>query len=212
MSDDETDAVDPALQRAIEAFAPSGLLIGHRVIAAGDELALLDEEATSIGSVLLVRRRASGTARQIARGLMTRFGYAQLPILKSASGAPIWPAGLTGSMAHDDRIAVAAVGLQRDFAAVGIDVEPVVPLPTDMLELIATPRELRAMADDPLRGKLLFAAKEAVYKAVHPLDGVFLEFHDIEIDLAGRKATTRTGRVLTLRTCVSSHVVVLALG
>jgi len=158
------------------------------------------------------RRRASGAARHVARELMTRLGYAELPIPKDASGAPVWPAGLTGSMAHDERIAVAAVGLRRDFAAVGIDVEPAVPLPADMLELIATPRELRAIADDPLRGKLLFAAKEAVYKAINPLDGVFLEFHDIEVDLAGRKATTRTGRVLALRICMSSHVVVLALG
>jgi 4'-phosphopantetheinyl transferase EntD len=207
-----TGAVDPSLQQAIDALAPPGLLIGHRVISPGDELALLDAEAAAMASAAVDRRRASGAVRLVARELMTRLGYAQLPIPKGASGAPIWPAGLTGSMAHDERVAVAAVGLQRDFAAVGIDVEPAVPLPADMLELIATPRELRSMADDPLRGKILFAAKEAVYKAIHPLDGVFLEFHDIEVDLAGRNATTRTGRILTLRTCMSSHVVVLALG
>jgi 4'-phosphopantetheinyl transferase EntD len=207
-----TGAADPSLQQAIDALASPGLLIGHRVIAPGDELALLDAEAASIGSVLPARRQASGAARLVARALMMRLGTAQLPIPKGASGAPVWPAGLAGSMAHDDRIAVAAVGLQRDFAAIGIDIEPAVPLPDDMLELIATPLELRAMADDPLGGQLLFVAKEAVYKALHPLDGVFLEFHDIEVDLAGRKAMTRTGRVLTLRTCVASHVVVLALG
>ena len=27
-------------------------------------------------------------------------------------GAPIWPAGVVGSMAHDNRIAVAAVGVR----------------------------------------------------------------------------------------------------
>jgi 4'-phosphopantetheinyl transferase EntD len=207
-----TDAVDPLLQLAIDALAPPGLLIGHRVISPGDELALLDAEAAAMAAAAVDRRRASGAARQVARGLMRRLGYAEVPILKATSGAPIWPAGLTGSMAHDDRIAVAAIGLRRDFVAVGIDVEPAVPLPADVIELIGTPRELRAIADDPLGGKLLFAAKEAVYKAVHPLDGVFLEFHDIEVDLAGRKATTRTGRVLALRTCMSSHMVALALG
>jgi len=207
-----TGAVDPSLQQAIDALAPPGLLIGHRVISPGDEFALLDAEAAAMASMATDRRRASGAARHVARELMTRLGYAQLPVLKAASGAPVWPARLTGSMAHDDRIAVAAVGLRRDFTAVGIDVEPAAPLPADMLELIATPRELRAIAEDPLGGKLLFAAKEAVYKAVHPLDGVFLEFHDIEVDIAGRKAMTRTGRVLTLRTCMSSHVVALALG
>ncbi len=50
-----------------------------------------------------------------------------------------------------------------------------------------------------------------MYKAVYPLDRVFLEFRDIEVDLANRKATTRTGRAVALRTCVSSHVVVVAL-
>ena len=82
---------------------------------------------------------------------------------------------------------------------------------TDMLELVATPRELRDIAGDPLRGKLLFAAKEAVYKAAYPLDRVFLEFRDIEIDLAARRAITRTGRALALRYFVSSHIVALAL-
>ena len=208
MSGDATG--DPALQQAIAALAPPGLLIGHRLIAPGDESALLPAEAAAMASMAVDRRRASGAARQVARALMARLGYAQLSILKSASGAPIWPAGLCGSIAHDDRVAVAALGLRRDIAAVGIDVEPTVPLPADMLDLIATPDELRTIADDPLGGKLLFAAKEAVYKAVHPLDGVFLEFHDIAVDLAGRTATTRTGRVLSLRYCLSSHVVVLA--
>ena len=75
-----------------------------------------------------------------------------------------------------------------------------------MLELIATPQELRRIADDPLRGRLLFAAKEAVYKAVYPLDRVFLEFHDIEVDLALSQAMTRTGRIVALRYCISSRI------
>lgn len=204
-------AVDPVLARGIEALAVPGLLIGHRVISAGDKNALLDEEAASIASPVLAVRRASGAARIVARELLVRLGYAHAAIPKGASGEPIWPAGISGSIAHDDRIAVAAVGLERDIRAVGIDVEPAVPLPPEMLELIATPQELRRIADDPLRGKLLFAAKEAVYKAVYPLDRVFLEFRDIEVDLVSRTATTRTGHTIALRTCVSSHVVVVAL-
>ena len=68
-----------------------------------------------------------------------------------------------------------------------------------MLALVATPHERRRIDDDPLKAKLLFAVKEAVYKAVYPLDRVFLEFGDIEVDLAAGTATTRTGRTLTLR-------------
>src|SRR5205807_4882881 len=135
-------------------------------------------------------RRASGAARIVARQLLAQLGYGAITLPRGASGEPIWPAGVTGSLAHDDRVAIAAVGLLRDVRAVGIDVEPAVPLPPEVLELIATPQELRKIVDDPLRGKLLFAAKEAVYKAVYPLDRIFLEFRDIEVDLAARSATT----------------------
>ena len=202
--------VDPSLQRAIDALAVPGLLIGHSMISQGDELALLHEEATSLSFPAIERRRASGAARRLARELMNSMGFAGLPILRSTFGAPIWPAGVVGSMAHDDRIAVAAVGLRRDLDAVGIDIEPVTPLPPDMLGLIATARERRAIADNPLGSKLLFTIKEAVYKAAYPLDHKFLDFHDIDVDLASRLAKTRAGRTLTLYWCIFSRVLVVA--
>jgi 4'-phosphopantetheinyl transferase EntD len=201
---------DPVFRRAIDALVVPGLLIGHRVISQGDELALLHEEMASLSFSAIERRLASGAARRVARELMNSMGFAGLPILRSTFGAPIWPAGIVGSMAHDDRIAVAAVGLRRDLDAVGIDIEPATPLPPDMLELIATPRERRAIADNPLGAKLLFVIKEAVHKAAYPLDQEFLDFHDIEVDLAGRLATTRAGRTLALHWCVFSHVLVVA--
>jgi 4'-phosphopantetheinyl transferase EntD len=202
--------LDSSLQRAIDALAAPGLLIGHRVMSQGDELTLLHEEIASLSFPAIERRRASGAARHVARELMKSMGFAGLPILRSTFGAPIWPAGVVGSMAHDDRIAVATVGLRRDLDAVGIDIEPLTPLPTEMLELIATPQERRAIADNPSGAKLLFAIKEAVYKAVYPLDHEFLDFHDIEVDLAGRLATTRAGRMLALHLCIFSHVLVVA--
>jgi 4'-phosphopantetheinyl transferase EntD len=188
-----------------------GLLIGHRLISPGDENALLDEEAASIVSPVIAVRRASGAARIVARELLAQLGYGRVPLPKGAAGEPLWPSGITGSLAHDDKVAVAAVGLLRNIRAVGIDVEPAELLPPDMLKLIAMPQELRRIADDPLRGKLLFAVKEAVYKAVYPLDRVFLEFHDIEVDLAARKAMTKAGRAVALRYCISSRVLVVAL-
>jgi len=80
-----------------------------------------------------------------------------------------------------------------------------------MLALVATPGERRRIGDDLVKAKLLFAAKEAVYKAVYPLDRVFLEFGDIEVDLAAGTAITRMGRTLMLRWCVSPRIGALAL-
>lgn len=204
-------AADPALQRALDALAAPGLLIGHRVIQPGDEDALLAVEAASIASPVPAVRRASGAARIVARSLLARLGHEGVAVPRSASGVPVWPAGIAGSLAHDDRIAVAAIGRQTEVGAVGIDIETATPLLSDMLALVATPRERESIGSDRLRGKFLFVAKEAVYKAVYPLDGVFLEFQDIEIDPTGSQAVTRGGRVVALRHCVSPHIVVLAL-
>lgn len=201
----------PSLQQALAALAAPGLLIGHRVISSGDEDALREAEAASIRSAVTGVRRASGAARIAARTLLAQLGFPNAQVPKGDGGAPVWPAGVVGSLAHDDEIAVAAVGLRRDFASIGVDVERAAALSADMLELVTTARERRMIGDDLLRAKLLFAAKEAVYKAVYPFDSVFLEFHDIDIDLAGATAMTRTGRSLTLRWCMSSHIVALAL-
>jgi 4'-phosphopantetheinyl transferase EntD len=198
------------LQRDLHALAVPGLLLGHRIITAGDENALREPEAASLSRVADARR-ASGAARIVARELLARLGYSDAHVPRGTGREPIWPAGIVGSLAHDDELALAAVALQRDFASVGIDVEPARELPADMRELIASPNELRAVADDPLKGKLLFAAKEAVYKACYPLDHEFLEFGDIEVDFANSRAITRTGRTVSLHTCVSSRIVVVAL-
>ena len=205
-----TSAFDPALQRGLDALGLPGLLIGHRVIAAGDEDALRDAEVSSLPSRVPAARRASGAVRIVARALLAQLGHPDAQVPKGATGQPIWPAGVVGSLAHDDEVAVAAVGLRRDFASIGIDVEPSSALPSGMLALIATPREHRVVDGDLVRARLLFAAKEAVYKAVYPVDALFLEFSDIEVDLAAGKADTRSGRTLSLRTCVSPRIVVVA--
>jgi 4'-phosphopantetheinyl transferase EntD len=204
-------ANEPSLKQALDAVAVPGLLIGHRVISLGDEGALRGAEATSISSSIANVRRASGAARMVARSLLAQLGYPEAQVPMGAGGAPVWPVGVVGSLAHDDEIAVAAVGLRRDLASVGIDVEWAGALPSDMLALVATQCERRRIEDDLVKAKLLFAVKEAVYKAVYPLDRVFLEFGDIEVDLAGGTAMTRAGRTLTLRSCISSHIVALAL-
>jgi 4'-phosphopantetheinyl transferase EntD len=203
-------AVDEVLAAALDALGLPDILIGHRVIAPDDCHALTAEEVASLPSRLPEAQRASGAARIVARELLARMGIASTPLPKSASGAPVWPAGIVGSLAHDDRIAVAAVARRATMEALGIDVEPAGPLPADLFDVVATARERLVLYRNPGVGRLLFAAKEAVYKAINPVDGVFLEYHDIEVDLAGRRATTRTGRTLCLDMVCTAHVVALA--
>ena len=199
-----------ALAEAIDALAVPGILIAHRLISPGDEHALLPEEEGAFARSVIAVRRASGAARTVARELLTRLGLPQVPLPKSSAGPPIWPAGVAGSLAHDARVAIAAVGMRRDVGAVGIDVEPAEELPADLIDMVATRAERTMIANLRFGGRLLFVAKEAAYKAVYPLDQTFLEHHDIEIDFQAGKATVHGGRSVELRFCVSTHLVALA--
>ena len=196
---------DPLFQSAIDTLALPGVAVGHRLISPGDEHALLKEEIPALAASVVKVRRASGAARIVARQLLTQLGYANCALPKGPAGAPVWPAGIVGSLAHDSRVAVAAVGMRADVGALGIDVEPAECLPSELLDLVATPQERLNLGDDVYRGRLLFVAKEAVYKAVHPLDQTFLEHHDVEVNLSERKAVVRGGRVVELRFSISAH-------
>ena len=123
---------------------------------------------------------------------------------------PLWPTGIVGSMAHDDTVAVAAMAARRDFLSVGVDVEPAEPLEPGLLDIVATANERQWAKDDPLAGRLLFAIKEAIYKAVYPLDRIFLDHHDVEVNLTDGTAVVRQGRVVRFRHCAATHMVVLA--
>ena len=205
-----TADADLLLQTAVAALAPPGALIGHRLIAPGDEFALLPQERPAFAASVVKVQRASGAARQVARDLLACLGHPGAALLKSSSGAPRWPDDVVGSLAHDDRVAIAAVARRHDVTALGIDVEPAEPLPGDLLEMVTTPQERSNFGHDPFRGRLHFVVKEAVYKAVHPLDGIFLEHHDVQVDFAHRKATVRNGRIIDFRYGIASHLVALA--
>ncbi|HKU82827.1 MAG TPA: 4'-phosphopantetheinyl transferase superfamily protein [Candidatus Nitrosocosmicus sp.] len=204
------DIVYCSIKQAIDTLAVPGVSIAHRLISKGDELTLIHEEKVSLPFTSLERLRASAAARNVARELMKPMGFVDFPILRGTFGNPIWPAGIVGSMAHNTQIAVAAIALQRELEAVGIDIENVEPLPPNMLDLICTPLEIHAISDYPLGTKLLFVIKEAIYKAAYPLDHKFLDFHEIQVDPAGRIAMTSTGRTFTLHWCLSSHIIAVA--
>jgi 4'-phosphopantetheinyl transferase EntD len=204
------NATTSPLARAIEAMSVPGILVDHRLIAEGDELALLPAEMVAFAGSVLKVRRASGAARIVARTLLSRFGHAPCAIPKSTAGMPVWPEGIVGSLAHDATVAIAAMAAQHEFQSIGIDIEPAEPLAPDLLDIVATAKERERMEDDPFRGRLLFSIKEAVYKAVYPLDRTFLDHHDVEVSLVDGAATVRNGRVVRFRHGVASHIVVLA--
>ena len=185
-----------------------GALVTARRIRPGDEAAFAGARPTGRLEV----RRASGAARIAARALLGELGAdAAAPLLRSASGSPLWPEGIIGSIAHDEAFAVAAAARRGRLVGLGVDLEPAEPLPGDVVDLVLSEAELRRTEGDGVAQRLVFVAKEAVYKAIHPLDGTRLDFPDIDVRLKEKTAALRDGRQLRLLPFAGTRLVAVAL-
>ena len=194
----------------IKSIAEPSILIGHRFIEHDDEEALRPEEEVCFQGARPKVRRQAGAARTIARQLLSELNYHDVAISKTSSGAPLWPAGIVGSLAHDERVALAAVARKDDFLALGVDIEPAEELPEELVGIIATPSERSHYGQSLLRSRQLFAAKEALYKAFFPIDHHFLDFHDIEVELQQQEARVSYGRTAAVKVAEGGHVIALA--
>jgi 4'-phosphopantetheinyl transferase EntD len=201
---------DVALTTALAGLSPPGVLAGHRVIAPRDGDALFPSERVAFQRSVSKVIRQSGAARIVARGLLGSLGYTDIAIPRSETGAPVWPSGVIGSLAHDEDVAVAAIARVGRFSGLGIDVEPAVPLPPGLSSLIATPAERRCYPPEIIGSRILFSIKESVYKALNPLDGIFLDFQDVEVDLSAHRAVTRSGRTIRFAFTTAPRVLAIA--
>ncbi|MFF8673468.1 4'-phosphopantetheinyl transferase [Streptomyces sp. NPDC015242] len=150
---------------------------------------LYPEEAALVARAVPKRQREFAVVRSCARRAMEKLGVPPRPILPGERGAPGWPAGLAGSMTHCDGFCAAALVRAGDLASLGIDAEVHAPLPDGVLASVALPGEVerlrRLVAEHPgvCWDRLLFSAKEAVYKAWFPLTGKWLDFMEADIEI-----------------------------
>ena len=136
---------------------------------------LYPEEEELIAGASERRRREFAEARGCARAALEALGVPAGPIPATADGAPVWPAGVIGSITHKGGYRAAVVARETDLEGLGIDAEPDQPLPGRVLETVASRAELDQV--QALLGqrpglawdRLLFSAKEATVKAAHPL-------------------------------------------
>ncbi|WP_328767365.1 4'-phosphopantetheinyl transferase family protein [Streptomyces sp. NBC_00286] len=191
----------------IEELLPDAVVT---VEANGDEpiegAALYPEEEALIARAVEKRRREFTAVRACARRAMDKLGVPPQPVLTGDRGAPQWPDGLIGSMTHCEGYAAAALARATDLASLGIDAEPHLPLPEGVLSSVSLPAEdarLRALASGHPAvhwDRLLFSAKESVYKAWFPLTRKWLDFTeaDIKVGLAPGRTTSGAFRARLL--------------
>ena len=162
---------------------------------------LFPAEEAAIASAAERRRREFTAGRACARAALSRLGLPPAPILRGARGEPKWPAGVVGSITHCAGYRASAVARAGDLVTLGIDAEPDSPLPEGVLDLVATAaeraslRQLGMSAPGTCWDRLLFSAKESVYKAWFPVTGRWLGFEQAAVTI-GPAAGTFTARLM----------------
>ncbi len=172
----------------LEELLPPAVAVAE---AFGDvpDASLFPEEAAAIAGASQRRRREFASARYCAHTALRKLGVPAAPIVAGPRREPRWPDGLAGSLTHCAGYRAAAVARVADVLALGIDAEPHQDLPAGVLPAVASPAEradLAALAErEPGRcwDRLLFCAKEAVYKAWYPLTGRWLGFADATVTI-----------------------------
>lgn len=156
------------------------------------------DEAVAVDRAVAKRRREFTTGRWCARAALADLGAAPASIPRGDDGAPRWPDGVIGSITHCPGYRAAVVARVGRLRAIGVDAETHDPLPAGVIDLVASGPErdhLRRLATGtPVHlDRLLFSAKESVYKAWYPLAGRWLGFEDaaVTIDVAAGRFTAR---------------------
>ncbi len=168
----------------IEEILPGGVVASEAFADDPSNDKLFDEEEQQVARAVDKRRREFTTARACARRALAGLNIPPVPIETGDKGAPRWPTGVVGSITHCDGYRAAAVARATDVTAIGIDAEPHGVLPDGVLDAIARPEELEFLPGlasahpDVHWDRLLFSAKESIYKAWFPIARRWLGFED----------------------------------
>ncbi|MDZ7752612.1 MAG: 4'-phosphopantetheinyl transferase superfamily protein [Gammaproteobacteria bacterium] len=153
------------------------------------EVRLFPEEEAAVRAASTKRRRDFALGRHCAHRALAALGASCGPLLNDPSRAPRWPQGFVGSITHCTGYCAAAVASKQDVKSIGIDAEPARPLPPGVLGLIAHHEEEKTWIEshpDYPWDRLLFSAKESVFKMWFPLTGQWLGFEQARVSFLAR--------------------------
>jgi 4'-phosphopantetheinyl transferase EntD len=176
----------------LESVLPDGAACAGGGLLGSSDAPLFTVEEMSVARAVRKRQTEFRTGRAYARAALAALGCSPGPIPVGESRQPVWPNGFLGSISHSGQTCVCVVGRSKYFSGLGLDLELDEKLEGDLFPLICREDErglkqnLSGTGID--LGKLLFVMKEAVYKAYFPSAGIFLDFHDVKVEIDPARA------------------------
>ncbi|MDL5159498.1 4'-phosphopantetheinyl transferase family protein [Actinomycetospora termitidis] len=141
-------------------------------------------EEPAVAKAVDSRRAEFTTGRACARDALAALGAPADAVPVGEKRSPVWPDGVVGSITHTKGFRGAAVAFADVVRSVGIDAEQHDVLPEGVLEAVSSESERAVLASLAARrpdvhwDRLLFSAKESVYKTWFPLTGRWLGFEE----------------------------------
>jgi 4'-phosphopantetheinyl transferase EntD len=187
--------VPDASGELLAGLLPAGVAVAESF---GDEpeADLYPEEAAAVAGAVERRRREFAAVRACARTALAALGGPPVAVPADvgaaqawARRAPLWPDGVIGSLTHCDGYRAAAVARHDVLAAVGVDAEPHGRLSQGVRDRVTLGEErdmltaLAAERNDVAWDRVLFSAKESVFKAWFPLAQRWLGFEECRVEL-----------------------------
>jgi len=144
------------------------------------------EEAVAVERAVAARRREFAAGRTCARRALERLGVPAPSIPRGPDRAPVWPEGVLGSISHKDGACGVVVCSRDDRVGIGFDLERREELASSLWRIVLTDEERRFLEgrDPQERGTLarvVFAAKESLYKAQHSFSRTFVGFREVSL-------------------------------
>lgn len=137
--------------------------------------------ATTLGGY----RQVQFVGGRLALGeLFPELGLRRSPVLTNTHGAPVLPAGVTGSVTHKNDLAIAMIA--RGSPGLGIDLEETDRDRPGVASRVLRAEELAAVEALPAERRwrdtaVRFSVKEAVYKALHPFLLRYIGFGEVAV-------------------------------
>lgn len=182
------DVADPGYEeRVLDGLFPEGV-----VTESGDPIEpsrpLFPEERALVARAVPTRQREFAKGRECARKALERFGHGDVMLLSGSHREPLWPAEIRGSITHTSGLCVVAVTLASRYHGLGIDAEPRQALAPEVVRRVCRDDDRRSFGnvksvESAVLPRLVFSAKEAVYKCLFPMTRTFLGFEDVSVEL-----------------------------
>jgi 4'-phosphopantetheinyl transferase EntD len=162
---------------------------GAEIEDSGQPVVIHPQEAAMVARSGEKHRRDFTLGRFCAHAALAQLGGAGGAIGRGGNGAPVWPAGFSGSITHTAGYAAALVARTSCFLSLGVDAERVGGIGDNLIPRLFDTAERALLADlteerRKLVATILFSAKEATFKALNPVTGKKLSFQDIHVELA----------------------------